>query len=79
MLFRGDATFGQILDRNRGAGPGFDLLRMGLAVSIYISHCSMMAGNHHLLSNLLASLFHVPHTDLVQQGSAAAGGAGRRI
>ena len=68
---RSSKTFGGILDQNRGAGPGFDLLRIGLAVSIFASHASTMAGNNHLLSTILASLF---HTQIgVDQVSDAAG------
>jgi hypothetical protein len=31
-------TFGGILDENRGIGPGFDLVRIGLAILILIAH-----------------------------------------
>jgi peptidoglycan/LPS O-acetylase OafA/YrhL len=31
-------SFGDILDRNQGVGPGFDFLRLGLAISIVIYH-----------------------------------------
>lgn len=38
-------SFGSILDKNRGAGPGFDLLRLGLALLILLSHTSRLAGH----------------------------------
>src|SRR3984893_13054515 len=31
-------TAAQIMDQNRGAGPGFDLMRLGLALTIFIFH-----------------------------------------
>lgn len=52
-------TFGELLNANGGSGPGFDLLRVGLAVSILFSHASLMAGNHHLLSSVLENILHL--------------------
>ena len=42
-LGRGD-TFGSVLARNRGVGPGFDFLRMALAGLIFIGHAKWVAG-----------------------------------
>ena len=70
-LLRGNKTFGEILDANRGAGPGFDLLRIGLAVTILASHASHLAGNHGALSALLKSIFHL-HQQIGPAVSAAA-------
>lgn len=36
-------TFGAILDRHRGEGPGFGVLRLGLAVSILWSHTRFLS------------------------------------
>jgi peptidoglycan/LPS O-acetylase OafA/YrhL len=49
-------TFGSILKANDGVGPGFDLLRLMLAVSIMASHCSSMSGTKGFLSGFLQSL-----------------------
>ena len=37
-------TFGAILDKHRGVGPGFDLLRILLAVAILYGHAKWAAG-----------------------------------
>jgi peptidoglycan/LPS O-acetylase OafA/YrhL len=34
----GPRTAAEIMDQNRGAGPGFDLMRLGLALTIFIFH-----------------------------------------
>ena len=54
-------SFGSVLDANRGAGPGFDLLRLGLALLILLSHASKLDGH----SGFTAAL-----TDLLKQGLA---------
>lgn len=33
-------SFGDILDRSQGVGPGFDFLRLGLAISIVVYHAA---------------------------------------
>jgi peptidoglycan/LPS O-acetylase OafA/YrhL len=38
-------TIGSVLDRNRGVGPGFDWLRIGLSLLIFYSHAKYIAGN----------------------------------
>ncbi|MEO8722769.1 MAG: acyltransferase [Sphingobium sp.] len=43
-------TFGQVLDRNKGIGPGFDFLRIGLALTIVATHTLMLTGNADLLN-----------------------------
>jgi len=45
-------TFGQILKEHDGAGPGFDLLRLALAVAILASHCSGITGERGLLGEI---------------------------
>ena len=37
-------TFKSILDRHRGIGPGFDVLRIGLALAIFYGHTLWVAG-----------------------------------
>ena len=37
-------TFGSVLDRYKGIGPGFDFLRIGLAVSIVLTHAALLTG-----------------------------------
>ena len=37
-------SFGEILDRHKGNGPGFDLLRIGLAITIVYVHSIGIAG-----------------------------------
>src|SRR5215475_6624838 len=32
-------SVGNILDRNKGVGPGFDFLRLFLSVSVVLDHC----------------------------------------
>jgi peptidoglycan/LPS O-acetylase OafA/YrhL len=60
--FRGK-SFGAILDMNRGAGLGFDLLRLGLAVTILLSHTSGITGHGGVTTSLLNMIFHInPHT-----------------
>lgn len=41
---------GAVLDRQNGVGPGFDLLRLGLAVLIFCGHCKWLAGTGHIPS-----------------------------
>lgn len=36
-------TIGEVLDRNRGIGPGFDFLRIALAVSVLFAHSFLIA------------------------------------
>jgi len=43
-----DDTFGTVLARNRGVGPGFDVLRIGLALAIFIGHAKWVAGSQSL-------------------------------
>lgn len=37
-------TFGTVLARNRGVGPGFDVARMSLALLIFIGHAKWISG-----------------------------------
>jgi peptidoglycan/LPS O-acetylase OafA/YrhL len=41
-------TIKDVLDRNRGIGPGFDLLRMALAVIIFTGHVGWLTGHTHV-------------------------------
>ncbi|WP_428332400.1 acyltransferase family protein [Novosphingobium sp.] len=40
-------SLGEILDANRGIGPGFDLMRLALSMLIVIDHCYEFATGHH--------------------------------
>lgn len=68
-IFRGpQKTFSEILEAHRGLGPGFDLLRLGLALSIVASHCSALSGNKGFLSHLILDIMNF----LFPQAGAAA-------
>jgi peptidoglycan/LPS O-acetylase OafA/YrhL len=58
-------TFGSILGVNDGVGPGFDLLRLGLAVAILVAHAARIGGTRGPIPStieLVMSLFgHAPH------------------
>jgi peptidoglycan/LPS O-acetylase OafA/YrhL len=72
-------TFGKILDTNKGVGPGFDLLRLGLALTIMASHCSSMSGTRGFLSAILQELLNLVwpgHLSLPQSGTAAVAALG---
>lgn len=47
IRFRQSRTFGSILGERKGEGPGFAILRVGLAVGIFLMHSRMLstAGN----------------------------------
>lgn len=45
-------TFGQVLDANKGLGPGFDAVRLGLAFSVIAFHSAVIVGT---LDALMAS------------------------
>jgi len=46
--FRAGESFGEILRRNRGMGPGFDLLRILLASLLFLGHCRWQIGEPSL-------------------------------
>lgn len=46
-------TFGFILGANNGLGPGFDILRLGLAVAILVAHAARLAGTRGPIPSLL--------------------------
>lgn len=46
-------TFGIILKDHNDIGPGFDLLRLGLAVAILVSHCSAVGGTRGIVPSLI--------------------------
>lgn len=50
-------SFGEILDLNRGAGLGFDALRLGLALFIMLSHVSGLLGHGGLKTEILNAIF----------------------
>lgn len=52
-------SFGSILDEHKGAGPGFDLLRLGLALLILLSHTSRLAGHSGFTAALTEALHQV--------------------
>jgi peptidoglycan/LPS O-acetylase OafA/YrhL len=52
-------TFGQILDEHDGVGPGFDLLRLALAIAILASHCSGITGERGLLGEIAQGFLHL--------------------
>ena len=60
-------TIGEVLDRNKGAGLGFDLLRLGLAASIVFSHASSISG-HSGITTAIIQFF----LDLLPFGRASA-------
>jgi peptidoglycan/LPS O-acetylase OafA/YrhL len=37
-------TLGDVLSKNKGLGPGFDLVRIGLAALVFYGHCFWIAG-----------------------------------
>lgn len=39
-------SFGEVLDKYKGIGPGFDFLRIGLAFSIVLTHSFLLTGNN---------------------------------
>ncbi|WP_050032356.1 acyltransferase [Bradyrhizobium sp. LTSP857] len=45
-------TFGSILGANNGLGPGFDILRLGLAVAILVAHAARLAGTRGPIPSL---------------------------
>jgi peptidoglycan/LPS O-acetylase OafA/YrhL len=46
-------TFGSILEENKGIGPGFDLLRLGLAVAILVAHAARIGGTRGPIPSLI--------------------------
>jgi peptidoglycan/LPS O-acetylase OafA/YrhL len=58
LRYRG-ATFKAILDENGGAGRGFDVLRLALAILILFTHCSWLVGTRGLTTSILNSIFHI--------------------
>lgn len=50
-------SFGDVLDMNKGAGLGFDALRLGLALMIMLSHISGLLGHGGLKTEILNAIF----------------------
>jgi peptidoglycan/LPS O-acetylase OafA/YrhL len=46
-------SFGQILSENRGAGPGFDFLRLALALAILLAHLAAIGQTRGILGQIL--------------------------
>src|SRR5882724_5058245 len=44
-------SFGEVMDRHRGVGPGFDFLRVFLAVCIVAAHSLLLTGNREWFEN----------------------------
>lgn len=55
-------SFCEILDLNRGAGLGFDALRLGLALFIMLSHVSGLLGHGGLKTEILNAIFALEST-----------------
>lgn len=70
FLFNNFRSFGAVLDLNKGSGPGFDLLRLGLALLILLSHASKLDGH----SGFTAAL-----TDLLKQALSIFDGGGHVV
>ena len=55
-------TFGSILKEHGGLGPGFDILRLGLAIAILVAHASHLGGTRgpvpELINLLMSFLGH---------------------
>jgi peptidoglycan/LPS O-acetylase OafA/YrhL len=72
-------TFDQILNEHDGAGPGFDLLRLALALAILASHCSGITGDRGILGEIALGFQHLfahggviaPHDAISNGGNAA--------
>ena len=58
LNYRG-ATFKTILDDNGGAGLGFDLLRLALAILILLVHSSWIVGTSGVTTSILNFIFHI--------------------
>jgi peptidoglycan/LPS O-acetylase OafA/YrhL len=58
LRYRG-ATFQTILDDCGGAGRGFDILRLALAILILLSHTSWIVGTSGVTASILNSIFHL--------------------
>lgn len=46
-------TFGGILKSHNDVGPGFDLLRLGLAIAILVSHCAATGGTRGIIPSTI--------------------------
>ncbi|MDB5777541.1 MAG: acyltransferase [Herbaspirillum sp.] len=53
----GSPTVGSIMDAHRGAGPGFDALRIGLAIAITFWHCFQLSIGLAIIPLTLGSPF----------------------
>jgi len=53
------ATFKTILDDNGGAGMGFDILRLALAILILLVHSSWIVGTSGVTTSILNFIFHI--------------------
>ena len=58
LKYRG-ATFKTILDDNGGAGMGFDVLRLALAILILLVHSSWIVGTGGVTTSILNFIFHI--------------------
>jgi peptidoglycan/LPS O-acetylase OafA/YrhL len=62
--FSPDDSFGKVLDRHRGIGPGFDSIRLLLALIILVSHAKLIAGDitagETLVKGAIAAFQHEP-------------------
>lgn len=56
LRFEANEAVGTILDRYRGVGPGFDLLRIILAIAIFYGHTRWIAGESGMALQNVANL-----------------------
>ena len=50
-------SVGSVLDTHRGAGPGFDAIRIGLSVAILLWHCFPLTGGAKAIDTATTSVF----------------------
>lgn len=63
-------SFGEVLDLNRGAGLGFDALRLGLALFIMLSHISGLLGHGGLKNEIINWILGIGHETATTIASA---------
>ncbi|QQV78039.1 acyltransferase [Sphingomonas aliaeris] len=68
--FRGK-SFKDILDLNRGMGLGFDVIRLGLAVLILLSHTSGIIGTNGTITAIMNWIFQIDGDSAAKIASAA--------
>ena len=51
-------TIGSVMNQHRGAGPGFDAIRIGLSLAIMFWHCFQISYGNRIIPELQASIFY---------------------